>query len=182
MGLIYLYLYLYVIYFYIYFYIMSKCCLRVNTVHGNGSWNSEKHKKREPRICFLRAEFRNITNPLGGFPVPLGVPSNVRVLVMKLCRACCHISLLPSWRLMTLRIKCEGSWIFVRIFRYRYCGCEAMCGFLIERFDSKLAGVEKPLVRQLGRKAESRPMSFKSSPRGTGIDSLVGATCRRWPC
>ena len=89
------------IYFYTYFYVMSKHCLRVITAHENSRWNSEKHKKLEPRSCFLRAEFYNITNPLGGFPVPSGVPSNVRVLVMKLCRACCHISLLPSWRLMT---------------------------------------------------------------------------------
>ena len=92
---------LHVIYFCTYFYLMSKHCLPLSTAQGNGSWNFDMHKKREPHICFLRAEFHNITNPLGGFPVPSGVPSNLRVLVMKLCRACCHISLLPSWRLMT---------------------------------------------------------------------------------
>jgi len=50
--------------------------------------------------------------------------------------------------------KREGGRIFVRIFRYRYCGYEAMCGFIIERFGSKLAGVGIPLVRQLSRNAE----------------------------
>ena len=121
----------------------------------------KKTRKREPRSCFLRAEFCNITNPLGGFPVPSGVPSNVRVLVMKLCRAFCHISLLPSRRLMTCLMNERVAGKFVRLCRYRYCGWEAMWGFPTEGFDSHLVGVDNPLVRQLGRYAEGWPRSFK---------------------
>jgi hypothetical protein len=32
--------------------------------------------------------------------------------------------------------KLEGGWIFVRICRYGYCDCEALCGFLTEKFDA----------------------------------------------
>lgn len=172
------------IYIYTYFYLISNnVCASIQLMDiANGIPKKKKTRKREPRSCFLRAEFCNITNPLGGFPVPSGVPSNVRVLVMKLCRVFCHISLLPSWRLMTCLMNERVAGKFVRLCRYRYCGWEAVWGFLTVRFDSHLAGVDNPLDRQLGRYAEGWPRSFKSAPNGSGIDTLVESTCRRWPC
>ena len=99
---------------------MSMHCLRFNTAHGNGSWNSEKHKKSwtthllpSGRISQYHESSRRVSCDLGG-------PQWCSRAGDEATQCLLPHFFVAKLEANDLADKREGGLIFVRFFRYRY--------------------------------------------------------------